>query len=122
MFTRKSMIASVFSVTLIATLNVELRTTKAEEDGARRTFKVQVQYQNVECGPCFFWSTVMETSNRSQAEAYYVFLLFAEANDLLELVVPFEFGRYFPVDVRLRVDNSLQRVDFERDRLLSSRF
>ena len=122
MFHRKILAATFVFTALFSTMNFTAQTAQANDDGLRRIFKVQVQYQDTECRTCRFWSTVLETPNRSDAEDYYAILLFAKASGLLGRFVPFEFSRYIPVDVRMRVDYSLEPIDFEKDDLFDFEF
>ena len=85
-------------------------TTSQAQDFAsfQATYKVQVEYWFFDTD-YYYWSTVLETDNRQEAEFVYGLLLAAaEDNELNNVARNFNW-RYIAVDVRLTTEYSYPR-------------
>ena len=82
------------------------RTSQAQDFASfRATYKVQVEYWYFDSN-YYYWSTVLETDNRVEAEFAYELLLAAEEDNELNKVAPNFNWRYIAVDVRLMTEYS----------------
>ncbi len=72
------------------------------------TYKVQVEYWFFDTD-YYYWSTVLETDDRSEAEFVYGLLLAAQDNGQLNEMAPNSYWRYFAVDVRMITEYSYPR-------------
>ena len=68
---------------------------------ATRTYKVEVQYWFFDTD-YYYWSTVLETDDYSEADFVYSLLLMAQEDGQLNQYAPHSYWRYFAVDVRMR--------------------
>ena len=85
----------------------------AELTYTARTYEVQVQYWFFDTD-YYYWSTVFESANRSDAEFVYALLANAKENGDLNHVAAHDYWRYFAVNVRLVVRYQLPQLTLER--------
>ncbi|MEW4528684.1 MAG: hypothetical protein ACF8PG_12415 [Maioricimonas sp. JB045] len=72
----------------------------------RTVYKVEVEYWFFDTDYSY-WSTILETTDRQEAQLMYELLEYAHENGDLNSVVPNSYGRYIAIDVRLRTEYDL---------------
>lgn len=94
----------MFSAALLAVSSFDSGSARAQDTiSVPRTYKVQVQYHFFDTD-YYYWSTVLETSNQSEAQMLYDILVWAKENNRLNQFAPHSYWRYLAVDVRMRVE------------------
>lgn len=101
---RKIMLAAAVVFTLACFCSMETRSAQAQSSYLiTKTYKVQVKYWFFDTD-YYYWSTVLDTNDRSEAELLYDILVWAKENNKLNEFAPNSYWRYIAVDVRLKVE------------------